>query len=272
MGAWANTVSASLVGDASFNDLVLSVGIDMHPFHLYRFSDHSEVMASSEAFIEVAASSPTSLNNLDQGSKALLDLITIATGRPSGLIEQALDRGHDHVVVIEQLVHHPSVKNDYNPVWPPFLFSCADLPWHEQVSRWLTLEAKLRPAVGVLLGHIYSDSHYLEEKAHAMASAAEAFHLNLYDHAPMSEEASSNLKEAVLTGVDSQHQEWVSSRFSNTLSFKKRMLDLADKPEASAVHLLIPHRSKWANLLTSTRNITSHASSNTQPTGSCQAG
>ena len=238
----------------------------------------ASVEGDARPVIAVTSDHPISFNGFDDISKAFMDLLTLASGEASGVISTVLvrqrptvhsgDDGEESLLypktidVFAQHTHSP--RPDASPQESRrFLFTCEDMPFDKLVAAWLPLRMKTLAASDVLFGLQYARPGFTETRLLSAAVAAESLHRTVYGSAPaMSESRFAALRETVLEALDDpDDQLWVKERLHNQLSYKDRLLDLANRPAPEAVDRIIPDRAQWAKELRDARNGLAHTGS-----------
>lgn len=233
------------------------------------------ISGESTDYIRVEQGTPETVEGFDDIAKALMDLLTLASGEACGVISTSL-------VLVKPRVHpgdddgepfyYPDVVQLFGqhthtarPLDSPqqslrFRFSCKDMTFNEIVSAWIPLRKRILKAADVLFGLDYIRAGFTETRLLSTAIAAESLHATLYpEMTPMTVEKFTDLRQKVLDAIDDPSEKtWVKARLHNQASFKERILDLATKPDADAVDLIILDRNEWAKDLTDVRNGLAH--------------
>jgi len=255
-------------------EILIEVALRSSSFRFERRRDSASVVGDSTAVLTLTPMEPTSYQGLDDITKAMMDLLTLASGEASGVISRTLilksprlvRRGPDdpdplHVDVEAELVGrlvHTAHPDEAPQEAHRFLFTCANKPFDELVSTWLPLWRKTRAVCSLLFGLKYARPTFAETRVLSAAVACEAVHRSLYDSLAMPKKEFRDLLKAVLDVVDDEKKTWVRSRFRNEPSYKERVLDLASRPAQDAVDFIIPDRDKWAKNLRDVRDGLAH--------------
>ena len=259
---------------ATVEETCIEVALRSSSFRFERRRDAASVIGDSTAVLVLTPTGPTSYQGLDDITKAMMDLLTLASGEASGVISRTLilksprlvRRGPDdpdplHADVEVELVgrHVHTAHPDEAPQEAHhFLFTCANKPFGELVSTWLPLWRRTRAVCSLLFGLQYARPTFAETRVLSAAVASEALHRSLYDGPAMPKENFGDLLKAILDGVDEEKKAWVRSRFRNEPSYKERLLDLAGRPAQDAVDFIIPDRDRWAKNLRDVRDGLAH--------------
>jgi len=177
----------------------------------------------------------------------MTDLLTLASGEASGLIEWMLthrDRdtfyerdgsAYEWPVSVESIGRRTYTATPDDPAVPEhrFRFTCRDVPFEELLPRWLTLRQKLNTACNVFFGLSYARPVYTETRLLLAAIAAEELHTSL---------------EPVVSGKS---------------SFKHRMRSLATRADPEALGAIIGDVDAWASRITRARHGLAHSGNDT---------
>ena len=259
---------------ATVEDTHLEIVLRSGSFRFERQRDSATVIGDSTAVLTLTPTEPTSYQGLDDITKAIMDLLTLASDEASGIISRTL------VLKSPRLLHrtpddpdpiradvevellgrhvHTSRPDEAPQEAYRFLFTCANKPFDELVSTWLPLWRRTRAVCSLLFGLKYARPTFAETRVLSAAVASEALHRSLYDRPAMPEKDFKDMLKAVLDAVNDDTRVWVRSRFRNEPSYKERLLDLAGRPAQEAVDFIIPDRDKWAKNLRDVRNGLAH--------------
>jgi hypothetical protein len=246
-------------------------------FHFEYERNSASVIGEVEAYLTIRPSRPVSYRGFDDVSKALMDLITLASGEASGIISSTLI----HVETTEVRVgpepkdvrdmpisvqsfgqHVHKAKPDAAPQSSRnFRFTCASSSFQELVERWIPLRLSALGGCNVRFGLDYARPGFTETRLLSIAIAAEAFHRDLYgDSSRMPEAQYRLLKRTLLAAlIDSEERDWLASHLHNDGdTYRSRILALARSPLESATSVIIDDRDQWADDLVKARNGLAH--------------
>jgi hypothetical protein len=255
-------------------DGVVRVSTKPGVFNFEELRDSVLIKGTVRTVLSIERHEKTTYTGFDRLTKALMDLLTLASGEPSGVIaEQLFYSGettfprHDEVRMLTrtaEVIREPFYRGDADAPSQDnrrFLFTCRDKSFAESVSRWLPLRARAVNACNVLFGLRYAPPVLTEIRLLTVAVAAEALHRALYPNTiPMLPENFERIREQALRSVKEEaDRAWVNSKLRNEPSYRERMLDLASKPSPEAVDFIIPDREIWARNLGNSRNGLAHS-------------
>lgn len=205
----------------------------------------------------------------------LMDLLTLASGEPSGQIELTL--------VHKDTIEHPNADGTYLqleqrvesfgarthtarptesavPDWR-FLFTCADISFDEVVPAWLSIRRRSTEACNVFFGMQYARPTFTEVRLLMTAITAETLHQSIRgDVTEFSADAFTDLRARLIASLsDEGEREWVKRQLRNAPSFRERLIALASIPSADAVASVIPDVDEWSRSLRDARNNLAHS-------------
>jgi hypothetical protein len=224
---------------ARYGDVIFTLSM---PFTNLRFdlephTGHRVISGREWAELELAFAKPVSIDDFNRLTSALADLMTLSAHAPAGALKRtftytasdahpaAADIGTAELM--SQQVHQPG-KPTRDVALVEYLFTLKDVAFDVVVPIWLELYGRAETALHPLFGLKYSSRGYVQHRLLSAASAAESLHRSL--HARRSK-----------------------------LSYRSRLLRLADIPDAEAVQTLVPDIEQWAGLLVRARNMVAHA-------------
>ncbi|MFE5670484.1 HEPN domain-containing protein [Agromyces sp. NPDC056523] len=247
------------------------------PFQLTQTREQDVVSSEITAYLFLIPDSPTSANGFDELILQIMDLVTLASGEPSGLISATLfhtDRrehpnadGSTSELPIEvesygRRIHTAEPEAAAVP-FHQFRFTCDDLPFDQLIADWMRIRSKASTACNVYFGLQYSRPGFTETRLLMNAIASEALHSSLYgDATSMSKEHFASLRSKVLAALDDEDdRRWVKANLRNGPSLRERLRALASVPDGSAVKALIDDIEVWARRLVLARNGLAHTGS-----------
>lgn len=247
------------------------------PFQLTQTREHDVVSSDITAYLYLTPDSPASASGFDELILRIMDLVTLASGEPSGLISATLfhaaHREHSNAdgstselsIEVESYgrrVHTAEPEAAAVP-FHQFRFTCDDLPFDELITEWMRIRGKASTACNVYFGLQYSRPGFTETRLLMNAIASEALHSSLYgDATSMSNEHFASLRSKVLAALeDEEDRRWVKANLRNGPSFRERLRALAAVPNESAVKALIDDIEVWAHRLVLARNGLAHTGS-----------
>jgi hypothetical protein len=260
----------------------VELSVRQRQFHYERIRNAVSVIGRTDGVLRLSAESAVSYSSFDELTKAFMDLLTLASNEPCGVIamelvlaEQERRRtgpGDDEFQMMDRSVEvYGRRVHVAHPDFPPqenhrFLFTCATLPFEELVPNWYALWSKARPACDVLFGLHYARPGFTENRLLLTAVAAEALHRDLYgDVTDLTPEAFADLRGRLLGGLsDEAEKQWVKAALRNSPSYRARLHALAGVPDPAAVRAFLPDVEQWASDLVQARNGLAHNSGRNQ--------
>jgi hypothetical protein len=225
--------------------------------------------ATERVVLHVRSSTPRAWNGFLERSKAVRDLVTVATQQPSRVFE--------HELLIDQTGPIPmpypvglyfqgiepsaEVHNDDDSV--EALFTVESANFARVISDWFSLRDKIGLPLDTLMGLDYVSGGYYENRVFNAASAAEGFHAALFpDSTGLPAEAHSALArqvERALFYFLPADRNWGLSRIrDNRPGLKERLMELVTKADGDAIHSLVADVETWARWLKNARNAIGH--------------
>lgn len=186
--------------------------------------------------LTVTAPSPASFERFDHVSKAIMDMQTLVAHAPAGVLRYlaTYTPSEDHpshrsdpleVEVFGKMIHQPrSGLQETQRV--EYLFTVHDQPFDQVLPRWLDIHERSWLACSMLFGLSYIPAGYTTSRLLTAATAAESLHRSLHPG-------------------------------TNTY-FKARLEDLANRPDPTAVEMLISDVPAWAEYIKRQRNGMAH--------------
>jgi hypothetical protein len=217
--------------------------------------------------LKVEAKSPLPWNGFLDRSRAVQDLLTIATQTPSRPMEYKLLINTDSPLPKPYEVDlffqgiHPSVDDDDEAI--ETLFTLADVDFTTVIRDWLLLRESIGLPLDVLLGLDYQGGGYYQNRLFNAGSAAEGFHTALFpdstglptdDHASIVQQVTRALFYFL-----KKDRDWALSRIKdNRPGLKDRLVELVTKADSEAVEMLLTDVDTWAKWLKNARNAIGH--------------
>ena len=247
----------------------------------FRFEQHrntASVVGEIEAYLTVKPDHPVSYRGFDDIAKALMDLITLASGEASGMIGSTLvhvdtteirvgpgsSDVRDMPISVDSFGQyvHKSRPDDAPQTAHRFRFTCATASFSDLVALWIPLRLRALGGCNVRFGLEYSRPGFTETRLLSIAVAAEAFHRDIYgDPARMEKQKFRKLKDTALGALqDPVERGWLNDHLHNDgETYRNRLLDLVERPASIAVDLIIHNKAKWADDLVRARNGLAHS-------------
>jgi hypothetical protein len=246
------------------------------------WADRNERTIKESAGFVVKVPEPQSADALIQEwTKPLQDLLTLATGRACGVHEIRLIRGRPDesteaggrpwrpvtVKVYLQPVYR-SRPDDQAAVRPKMLFTLQHLSFSEVLPTWLAVNERLAPVPVMLFGLRYIGGSYVENRLITAVAAAEALHRRLLPHETYVEETEyEELRAAALQSVPENHRDWLDNRIWNEPTLKQRLMALVERLGTELVGPFMPKPNRWAKAARDARNSLVHRFPEPPPPG-----
>ena len=223
--------------------------------------------------LRVEPDKPAPLSDLQRTLRAIQDLVSLATHRAAGMLwvtlgmppeERERPKGYPVLPRVVAWYQSQTVLGDPDAKAPTRgpLFTLRDLPFEIVVPRWLEMRNRFSATCSLLLGLRYVPGGYLETQLSQAVIAAEAMHRALDLESPIPPAEFKNLKDRLREAVPPERLDWLNTRLlHNDPSLRERLLDLAARPDADAMALLLPDPHRWARMTTKARNNLAHTGS-----------
>lgn len=217
--------------------------------------------------LKVEAKSSRRWNGFLGRSRAVQDLLTVATQSPSRPMEYKLLINTDSPIPtpyeVDLFFQGIQLSVDDDDEGPDLLFTLADFDFATVMRDWLRLRESIGLPLDVLLGLDYERGGYYQNRLFNAASAAEGFHTALFpdstglppdDHASVVRQVTSALFYFL-----KKDKEWALSRIKdNRPGLKDRLVELVTRADAGAVESLLTDVETWARWLKNARNAIGH--------------
>lgn len=223
------------------------------------------------AFVRFQPGSPISLGTAQDHAKAVQDLVSLATHRPSAILWLSLrmppeDREYPEGYPVrdrEVAVYlRGTVRGDADAKAVDHhatLFTCRHIPFEEIMPRWWDTRQRLQAAVNMVLGLRYAPARYVEGNLLSAVGAAEVMHRRLdIEQTRMHEADFDALRKALLEQTPEEHRSWIKGAIRNDPTLRERLRALASMPDAEAMQRLVPDVEQWAKVATQARNDLAH--------------
>ncbi|MBD8103985.1 ApeA N-terminal domain 1-containing protein [Plantibacter sp. CFBP 8775] len=261
---------------AEFDGWRFEAAVENRHFHYLHRRDSISLTGDVTAALVATPQAPASYSEFNTIIQSMSDLMTLASGKPSGLISVKLlhtqpnrfrfprsDEQIDRdvwVTLHAQRIHEVRPEESAVPA-ADFRFTSQDLSFKETIETWIPLRAKTQAACNVFFGLEYDPPAFLEMHMLQVAIVAETLHASLRGSAtdfPASDFRL--LKEALLAATtDERQRAWVNEKLRNGPSFRQRLLELASIPASGTVSAFTEDRDDWAKRLVNVRNGLAHA-------------
>ncbi|WP_157550109.1 HEPN domain-containing protein [Microbacterium sp. Leaf161] len=250
----------------------------VQPFHVVAQRARLTVNGEISNYLVIRAPRPVAAGGFDKPVLELMDLLTLASGEPSGQIaltlihkdpNEQLDRDGSSLSLERRVecfgarTHTAMPTESAVPDWR-FLFTCADKSFEELVPAWLALRRRAPEACNVYFGMKYARPNFTEVRLLMIAITAETLHQSIReDETELPPEMFTDLRARVLASLeDADERRWVKARLRNAPSFLERLSSLVSIPSEAAVTAVIPDIEVWSRALRDARNNLAHTGNN----------
>lgn len=214
------------------------------PFHVDVSHRRANVGSHIAAYLVVRPPEPRPASDYHTVVLELMDLLTLASGRPCGQISltlihrdnQTTPDGDGTPLEWETRVEsfggriHTAEPDATGPHHWDYRFRCTDHPFNDVVPAWIRLRRRAGDACNVFFGLQYARPTYTEARLLLVAIVA----------------------EALSTGLDGVNA------LTNKASYRDKLRALAALPDKQALKSIIPDVEAWALELHRARNTLAH--------------
>lgn len=239
------------------------------PQHFQVDTTHAAETVSTEItpYLFITPPEPVAVDGFDEGILHLSDLMTLASGEPSGLVSEMLIlrrtgmKPEDFVMVdVFGKRTHTASPNKVGPTHGGFRFTCDDASFETLVPSWLRLRREANTACNVFFGLQYSRPGYTETRLLLSATAAEALETTFSVlTTSMPAHQFQALRGRVLdAAMDETERSWLRAKVRNGPTYRDRLTELANTPDQLARSTVIDDPSQWVTNLVVARNALAH--------------
>lgn len=225
--------------------------------------------STERVVLQVHSSVPRAWDGFLDRTKAVRDLVTVATQQPSRVFEHELLINQAGPIPTPYSVGlyfqgiEPSAAREDDDEPLEALFTVDEANFATVMRDWFALRDKIGLPLDTLLGLDYIGGGYYENRLFNAASAAEGFHAALFpDSTGLPTEAHSALVrqiERALFYFLKRDRDWGLSRVKdNRPGLKDRLVQLVTKADDEAVESLVTNVDTWAKWLKNARNAIGH--------------
>ena len=225
--------------------------------------------ATERVVLRVHSKAPRAWDGFLERSRAVRDLVTVATQQPSRVFEHTLLINRQGTIPLAYRVAlyfqgiDSSAEEDDDGDAPEALFMIHEANFATVIRDWFALRGNIGLPLDVLLGLDYEGGGYYENRLFNAAAAAEGFHTALF---PDSTGLPQTAHESLVRWVESAlyyalkgHRDWAISKIKdNRPGLKDRLVELVTKADAEAVQTLLTNVDTWAKWLKNARNAIGH--------------
>lgn len=196
---------------------------------------------------------------------ALQDLLALATGRGPSILWFILRVADDES---EQPARQVDVFTRSRGTGDPkakaldrreLVFSLEDIPFGEVIPRWWEVRERFRASCNMTLGSRYGGSGYLETMLTTAVTAAESFHKDLGEPAPVPKAVMDELVGKAVDAMPEDRKQWIKNVIPRGHSLRQRLDRLADRLPEKCRARLLPNAAAWAKAAKEARNDLSHS-------------
>jgi len=204
--------------------------------------------------------------------RPLTTLLTLASGRPSFVLEQQL--------IVDAESENPDDKRaiklfyrtgensvgvtSSRPVRMDMLFTLSDLEPNPSIAvdSWFRTAEMLDSVCGLFFGVYYNPRMFVEQRFLSMVSALESYHRRRIRNAAVSDRKHSERIDAIIDKAPPKYRKWLRYRlrYSNEPDLRQRLKDLADRAPL-LMNQLIPDGKdvkRFLDKVAATRNYYTH--------------
>lgn len=265
--AYSSTVREYKTEEAEFDGWKFAVRSIPQYFHVDTTHATQTVSTEITPYLFITSPAPVDAYAFDEAILHLSDLMTLASGEPSGLITEmlilrregrALD-DFDTVDAYGERIHTASPEGAA-PVQDRFRFTCDDAAFEDLVPAWLQLRRCASTACNVFFGLQYSRPGYTETRLLLSATAAESLE-TAYSTLSTSMPAQrfEALRDRVLEAAENDEERaWLRAKIRNGPTYRDRLTELASTPDELACATVVENLDEWAKNLVRARNALAH--------------
>lgn len=258
----------------SVNGWTITARSHAQPFQTTHLRQRDILSSDITTYLYFEPETPVPADGFDEIVFGMMDLITLASGEPSGLISATLFHTEGHAyphndgstftlpIEVESYGQriHTAAPDEPSVSYGQFRFTCDDAPFAELVREWIRVRNAAATACNVYFGLSYNRPGFTETRLLALATVAESLHSSLYgDTTAMPREHFESLRATVLDAVsDMDDKKWLKEKLRNAPSYRERLRELAQIPDEIARADVVEDAEVWASRLVAARNGLAH--------------
>lgn len=264
-----------LTAAARYRKTRIGLRVRSHDFNVERrpAASTTTVQTTEWAVLDIDEPEAVSYDAFDTIDKDLQDLLTFCAYAPAAAQGRSLifetsdahpgrgNRPNEVEIIGPQIYRGRSRESEKGH--HDYLFTLDAIDFADLVPKWLALKERTRMGCNILFGLRYISQGYLGTRLLGIATAAENLHRGLRPAtAPLSGEQYASLKaklRSALVDEPNEIREFASTRLHNVPTYRDRLLDLANIPDAAVVDDLLTDRERWVKMLKESRNDLAHA-------------
>ncbi len=276
---WKDRVSTASLRElpaqtVTVEDTKFSAVTPIRTFQFDRRRDRIQLAGDTTAHLKVEPAEPSTLEYFNRVAADVMDLLTLATGIPCGLISSTLihveveeiPRGDQpplikpiEIQVISRRVHQAHGDAPAAAIHD-MRFSCLDEDFAVLLARWLPLARRVQAASDVYFGAYYARPTFTDIRLLFGAIAAELLHKSLVPTATRDDPDEFAARKARVIGAlkDERDVRWAKWALSNAPSYADRLRALLRLPDSRAVDLVVPDQFRWVRDMRASRNGLAH--------------
>jgi hypothetical protein len=235
----------------------------------------------TEEYLIATSDVPRPIGDFDEMTMTFMDLLTLASGEGSGMIDMRLELaknpdenyapgdGRSYRVVQQYGPRiHTARPHDLPQQSGRFRFTCADMSFENITRAWLPLREGAISAMNLLFGLYYSRPGFTETRLLSAAVVAESMSVSIIGNPPKwNSDEFKSLRTALSSIGHSAQRGWVKERVKNEISYKERLIKLAERPDQAATIALLGDTDTWARRLVNARNGLAHTGADSKKSG-----
>jgi hypothetical protein len=237
--------------------------------------DRLDTTATAFSYLNIRSSTPKSMMEWFEVTKAFQDLVTLAMDAPCALLSESLTPSEELLADKSAHAHHTidvfgehilRGERDAEGVTNRkglFTLGTKGVEFHRIVTEWLHIHADFRTTCDMIFGMKYLKRGYLQTQLITAVAAAESLHAALALDPPIPEEEFAERRRKLIESVPKNQREWLHQKIGeNKPTLRQRLLDLARIPYAEVMSEMLPNPSAWAKATRDERNAVAHGGKN----------
>lgn len=228
------------------------------------------VAGEAVSYIRFQADEPRALSAWLPYIPVVQDLISLAIDTPCGVVRQTLipsaeafedseqdGRARIDLHTNELVVSQPKESGvDSSDA----IFTLKDIDFAHVLPAWFAVRDQFRATCNMVIGAMYlSDPGYLNSQVVTAVTAAEAMHRAFTPDPPIPKAEFKRLKKQLVDNLPEDRKQWLREKLAhNDHTLRQRLEDLALRPDADVMAILLRNPVAWASDATKARNGLAH--------------
>ncbi|KIC62582.1 ApeA N-terminal domain 1-containing protein [Chryseobacterium taiwanense] len=174
--------------------------------------------------------------------------------------------GNDNIVKreVKLYFHISDQKIEKQKTFRDMLFSYGNIEdkFPELIQNWFKKYNKLESCFKLLIEQFYNEKRFSENTFLNLAQAAESFHAHTKDRPKMPKEEYTEMKNEILSKVDSKYHTWLKDQFNfgNHLNLQTRLEELLTFCSCDMIDKIIGNKNEFIKNVKNSRNYYTHYS------------